>query len=133
MVIFFVSLYITFLNRLSLILFVTFELNTIIGLVEPIVVNVNFISVPVCHRFHVAKSVFRHLHVLSLATQIFLTVDIVYAFNFCNFGKYVSLTHDICKVFSSTHNSICIPRHISCLENNNTIKSFTIDKFTFFF
>lgn len=44
---------------------------------EPVAVNVNSVSVPVCHRFHVAESVFCHQHVSSLAKPIFLSVDTV--------------------------------------------------------
>ena len=36
--------------------------------------------------------------------------------------KYISLTHDR-KVFLATHNSISIPRHVSCQENNNIANS----------
>ena len=44
---------------------------------EPVVVNVNFVSVPACHLFHVVKSIFLHQFVSSLAKPIFLTADTV--------------------------------------------------------
>ena len=69
---------------------------------------------PVYHRFHVVKTVFRHQHVSCLAKPIFLTVD---ALNVCNDVKYVSSAHDTHNVFPSTHNSINIPKHVSCQEN----------------
>ena len=54
-----------------------------------------------------------------LVKPIFLTVDTL---NVCNDSNYVSSTHDTRKVFPSTHNSISIPRNVSCLENNNIVK-----------
>ena len=69
---------------------------------------------PVYHRFHVVKTVFRHQHVSCQAKPIFLTVD---ASNVCNDVKYVGSTHDNHKVFPSPHNSISIPKHLSCLDD----------------
>ena len=75
---------------------------------------------PVCHRLHVVKSVFRHRHVSSLAKSLFLTVDTgTDTLNVCNVVKYVSSTHDTFKVFPPTHNSVSIPKHISSQENDN--------------
>ena len=89
---------------------------------QPVVVNINVVSVPVRHRLHVIKSVFRHQHVSCLAKPIFLTVDIVTdTLNVCNVVKYVSSTHNVRKVFPSTHNSISFPRQVYCPENNNNI------------
>ena len=77
---------------------------------------------PVRHRLHVVKSVFRHQHVSRLAKPIFLTVDTVTdTLNVCHVVKYISSTHNVCKVFSSTHNSISIPIQVYCPENNNNI------------
>ena len=74
---------------------------------EPVAVNVNSVSVPVCHRFHVAESVFCHQHVSSLAKLIFLTADTVTdTLNVCNVVKYVSSTNNTGKVFPSNHNPI---------------------------
>ena len=89
---------------------------------QPVVVNVNVISVPVRHRLHVVKSVFRHQHVSCLAKPIFLTVGTVTdTLNVCNVVKHVSSTHNVRKVFPSTHNSISISRQVYCPENNNNI------------
>ena len=88
---------------------------------KPVVVNVNVVSVPVRHRLHVAKSVFRHQHIFGLAKPVFLTVETVTdTSNVCNIIKYVSSTHNVCKVFPSTHNSISIPRQVYCPENSNS-------------
>ena len=74
------------------------------------------------HCLHVVKSIFRHQHVSCLANPIFLTVDTVTdTFNVCNVVKYVSLSHNVHKVFPFIHNSISIPRQVYCLENNNNI------------
>ena len=71
---------------------------------QPVAVNVNVVLVPVDHRLHVVKSVFRHQHVSCLAKPIFLTVDTVTdTLNVCNIVKYVSSTHNVRKVFPSTH------------------------------
>ena len=87
---------------------------------QPVVVNVNVVSVPVRHRLHVVKSVFRHQHVSCLAKPIFLTVDTVTdTLNVCNVVKHVSSTHNVRKVFPFTHNSISTPRQVCCPENNN--------------
>ena len=89
---------------------------------QPVVVNVNVVSVPVRHRLHVVKSVFRHQHVSSLAKPIFLTVDAVTdTLNVCNVVKHVSSTHNVRKVFPSTYNPISIPRQVYFPENNNNI------------
>ena len=90
---------------------------------QPVVVNVNVVLVLVRHRLHVVKSVFRHQHVSCLAKPIFLTIDTVTdSLNVCNnVVKYVSSTHNVRKVFPSTHNSISIPRQVYCLETNNNI------------
>ena len=86
-----------------------------VQLFQPIAVNVNVVSVPVRHRLHIAKSVFRHQHVSCLAKPIFFTLNV------CNVVKYVSSTHNVGKVFPSTHNSTSIPRQGYCPENNNNI------------
>ena len=87
---------------------------------QPVVVNVNVVSVPVRHSLHRVKSVFRHQHVSCLAKPIFLTIDTVSdTLNVCNIVKHVSSTHNVRKVFPSTHNYISIPRQVYCLENNN--------------
>ena len=84
--------------------------------------SLNLQSVPVCHRLHVVKSVFRHQHISCLAKPIFLTVDTVTdTLNVCNVVKYVSSTYNARKVFLPTHNSKSIPRQVSCLENDNDI------------
>ena len=89
---------------------------------QPAVVNLNIVSVPVCHRLHVAKSVFLHHHVSFLNKPMFLTVDtITDTLNVCNVEEYVSVTHNVRKVFPSTQNSISIPTQIYCPENNNNI------------
>ena len=82
---------------------------------QPVIVNVNVVSVPLCHRFHVVKPAFRNQHVTSLTKPLFITDTL----NTCTVVKYVSSTHDTRKFFPSTHNSISIPIHISCLENDN--------------
>ena len=70
---------------------------------QPVVVNVNAVSVPVRHRFHVVKSVFRHQHVCSLAKPLFLTVDTLNnTLNVCNVVTYVSSTYDTGEIFPST-------------------------------
>ena len=80
------------------------------------------LSVAVCHRLHVIKSIFCHQHVSCLAKPIVLTADTVTdTLNVCNVVKYVSSTHNVRKVFPSTHNSINIPRHVYCPENNSNI------------
>ena len=67
---------------------------------QPVVVNVNVVSVPVRHRLHVVKYVFRHQHLSCLAKPIFLTVDnVTDTLNVCNVVKYVSSTHNVRKVF----------------------------------
>ena len=77
---------------------------------------------PVHHRLHIIKSIFCYQHVSCLAKSIVLTVDTVTdTLNVCNVVKYVSSTHNVCEVFPSTHNSIGIPRHVYCLENNINI------------
>ena len=73
---------------------------------QPVVINVNVVSVSVHHRLHVVKSIFRHQHVFCLAKPIFLTVDTV---TDTPNVKYVTSTHNVRKVFPSTHNSISIP------------------------
>ena len=74
------------------------------------------------HRLHVVKPVFCYQHVSCLSKPIFLTVDTVTdTLNICNVIKYVSSTHNVRKVFPSTHNSISIPRQVYCPENNNNI------------
>ena len=51
-----------------------------------------------------------------------MTVDTVTdTLDLCNVVKYVSSTHNVRKVFPSTHNSISIPRQVYCPENNNNI------------
>ena len=93
-----------------------------VQLFQPVVINVNVVSVSVRHRLHVVKSVFRHQHVSCLANPIFLAVGTVAdTLKVCNVVKYVSSTHNIRKVFPSTHNSISIPRQVYCPENNNGI------------
>ena len=77
---------------------------------------------PVCHCLHVIKSIFRHQHVSCLDNPIFLTVDTVTdTLNVCNVVKYVSLLHNVHKVFPFIHNSISIPRQVYFPENNNDI------------
>ena len=89
---------------------------------QPVVVNVNVVSVPVCHRLRVVKSVFRHQHVSCLAKPIFLTVNTVTdTLNVCNVIKCDSSTHNVRKAFPTTHNFISIPRQVYCPENNNNI------------
>ena len=90
---------------------------------QPVAINVNVVSVHVRHRLHVVKSVFFcHQHVSYLAKPIFLTVDTATdTLNVCNVVKYVSSTHNVRKVFRSTHNSISIPRQVYCPENDNNI------------
>ena len=85
---------------------------------QPVVVNVNVVSVPVRHRLHVIKSVFHHQCVFCLAKPIFLTVDTV--IDTPNV-KYVTSIHNVHKVFPSTHNSISIPTQVYCPKNNNNI------------
>ena len=93
-----------------------------VQLFQPVVVNVNVVSVPVPHRLLVVKSVFRHQHISCLAKPIFLTVDtVIDNLNVCNVVKYISSTHNVRKVFPSTHNSISIPRQVYCPENNNSM------------
>ena len=79
-----------------------------------------FVSVPVRHRLHVVKSFFCHQHFSCLAKPIFLAVE-TDTLNVYNVVKYVSSTHNVCKDFPSTHNSISIPRHVYCPEDNNNI------------
>ena len=88
---------------------------------QPVVLNVNVASVPVRHRLCVVKSVFRHPRVSCLAKPINLTVDTVTDTLGGNVVQYVSSTHNIRKVFPSTHNSISIPARVYCPENNNNI------------
>ena len=86
---------------------------------QPVVVNVNVVSVPVRHCLHVVKSVCRHQHVSCLAKPIFVTVDTVTdTLNVCNVVKHVSSTHNVRKVFPFTHNSISIPRQVYCPETS---------------
>ena len=85
---------------------------------QPVVVNVNVVSVPVRHRLHVIKSVFHHQCLFCLAKPIFLTVDTV--IDTPNV-KYVTSIHNVHKVFPSTHNSISIPTQVYCPKNNNNI------------
>ena len=93
-----------------------------VQLFQPVVVNVNVVSVPVPHHLLVVKSVFRHQHISCLAKPIFLTVDtVIDNLNVCNVVKYISSTHNVRKVFPSTHNSISIPRQVYCPENNNSM------------
>ena len=61
---------------------------------------------PVRHRLDVVKSVFHHQCFFCLAKPIFLTVDTV---TDTPNVKYVTSTHNVRKVFPSTHNSISIP------------------------
>ena len=85
---------------------------------QPVVVNVNVVSVPVPHRLHVGKSVFCHQHVSYLVKPIFLTADTVTdTLNVYNVVKYASSTHNVHKVFPSTH----ISKRVCCSENNNNI------------
>ena len=85
---------------------------------QPVVVNVNVVSVPVRHRLHVVKPDFCHQRVFYLAKPIFLTVDTVTDTpNVYNVVKYVSSTHNVRKVFPSTHNSISIPTQVYCPKN----------------
>ena len=80
---------------------------------------------PVRHCLRVVKSIFHHQHVSCLANPVFLTVDTVTdTLNVCNVVKYVSLSHNVHKVFPFIHNSINIPRQVYCLENNNNIANF---------
>ena len=89
---------------------------------EPVVVNV--VSVHVCRRFHVVKSVLCHQHVSPLAKPLFMTVDTVTnTLNVCKVLKYIGPTRDTSKVFPSTHNSISIFRHICCLHTDNIANS----------
>ena len=89
--------------------------------VQPVVVNINVVLEPVRHRLHVVKSVFHHQRVFCLAKPIFLTVDTV---TDTPDVKYVTSTHNVCKVFPSTQNSISIPTQICCPNNNeNNIAS----------
>ena len=89
---------------------------------QPVVVNVNVVSVPVPHRLHVVKSVFHDQHVFCLAKSIFLTVDTVTDTpDVYNVVKYVTSTHNVRKVFPSTHNSVSIPTQVYCPKNNNNI------------
>ena len=61
---------------------------------------------------------------LFLAKAILLTtVTFTDTLNACNAVKYVSSSHNVRKVFSSTHNSISIPRQVFCPENNNIATS----------
>ena len=97
---------------------------------QPVVVNVNVVSVPVLHRLHIVKSVFLHQHISCLAKPIFLPVcNVIFIL------KHVSSTHNVRKVFPSNHSSISIPRQVYWPKNNNNIANSrlsTIDKFTFF-
>ena len=75
-----------------------------------------------CHRLYVVKSVFCHQHVSCLAKPMYLTVDTVTdTLNVCNVITYASSTHNVRKVFSSTHNSVSTPKQVYCPENNNNI------------
>ena len=77
---------------------------------------------PVPHRLHVVKSVFHDQHVFCLAKSIFLTVDTVTDTpDVYNVVKYVTSTHNVRKVFPSTHNSVSIPTQVYCPKNNNHI------------
>ena len=69
---------------------------------------------PVRHRLDVVKSVFHHQCVFCLAKPIFLTVDTV---TDTPNVKYVTSTHNVRKVFPSTHNSISIPTQVYCPKN----------------
>ena len=72
-----------------------------------------------CHRLHVVKSALCQYHASCLAKLIFLTVDTVnVTLNKCNVVQYVSSTHNVCKVFPSTHNSVSTARQVYCPENN---------------
>ena len=51
------------------------------------------------------------------------TVTFTDTLNACNAVKYVSSSHNVRRVFSSTHNSISIPRQVFCPENNNIATS----------
>ena len=65
---------------------------------------------PVRHRLHVVKSVLHHQRVFCLAKPIFLTVDTVTDTpNVYNIVKYVTLIHDVRKVFPSSHNAVKYP------------------------
>ena len=100
------------------------SVSSSIQLFQPVVVNVNVVSVHVRHRLHIVKSVFCYQRVSCLAKPIFLTVDTVTdTLSVCNVVKYVSSTHNVREVFSSTHNSISIPTKVYCPENNNNIAS----------
>ena len=91
---------------------------------QSVVVDVYVVSVPVCQRLYVVKPVFRHQHVSCLAKPIFLTVDTVTdILNVCNIVKYVSLAHNVRKIFPSIYYFISIPRQFYCLENNNIANS----------
>ena len=85
---------------------------------QPVVVNLNVASVPVRHRLHIVKSVLHHQRVFCLAKPIFLTVDIV---TDTPNVRYVTSTHNVRKVFPSTHNSVSIPTQVYCPKNNNNI------------
>ena len=77
---------------------------------------------PVRHLLHIVKSVFHHQRVFCLAKPIFVTVETVTATpNVYDIVKYVNSTHNIRKVFPSTHNSISVPTQAYCPKNNNNI------------
>ena len=89
-----------------------------VQLFQPVVVNVNIVSVPVRYRLHVIKSISQHQRVFFLAKPVFLTVDTV---TDTPNVKYVTSTHNVRKVFPSTHNSISIPTQVYRPKNNNNI------------
>ena len=67
---------------------------------EPIAVNVNFASVPVCQRVNVVRSVFCHPHASFLVKPLFTTVNLVRPVTVYNVIKPVSSAHHIRSVFS---------------------------------
>ena len=79
---------------------------------EPVVVNVNFASVPVCQRVNIVRSVFCHPHVSFLAKPLFTTVSPVHPVTVYNF-KSVNSAHHICGVFPSMHCTTRIHHHFS--------------------
>ena len=85
-----------------------------VQLFQPVVANVNVVSVTVRHCFHVVKSVLHHQRVFCLAKPIFLTVDTVTdTVNVYNVVRYVTSRH-VRKVFPSTHSFISIPTQVYC-------------------
>ena len=67
---------------------------------EPGVINVNSVSVHVCHRFHVVKSDFHHQHVSLFEKKVFFIVNTVNdTLSACYVVTYDSPTHNTRKVF----------------------------------